>query len=167
LSSVPDKLSLTQPLGSCEIDWNHRDGKITLRGDPIGYTRKLHGQYVIEQNQFPTVLATTKSVRQSKSRTQTLWANSNLWHRIHRLGSLFITWEADPVRIRGPSTAKCSDCALAKITQQISRRPDPNKSTRPFHKIHIDWFDLEHGWDGYQPDRRMTSMKPSMTCNDI
>jgi len=92
----PTSLASLNRLESCEIDWNHRDGKITLRGDPIGYTRKLHGQYVIEQNQFPTVLATTKSVRQSKSRTQTSWANSNLWHRIHRLGSLFITWEADP-----------------------------------------------------------------------
>src|ERR1700721_584992 len=67
-------------------------------------------------------------------------------------------------KIRGPSTTKCPDCALAKIKQQISRRPNPNKSTRPFHKVHIDWFDLEAGWDSYQPEGRLIRRCLILTC---
>ena len=42
------------------------------------------------------------------------------------------------VRIQGPSTVECPDCALLKITQQILQKPDLNKLTRLFHKIHIN-----------------------------
>ena len=49
------------------------------------------------------------------------------------------------VKIQGPLTSRCSDCALAKIKQQISWRLYPNKSTIPFYKVYIDWFDLEVG----------------------
>ena len=68
------------------------------------------------------------------------------------------------VRLRGPSTSQCPDCAMAKITRQISRRPDPNKSTKPFHTVHIDWFDLEEGWDEYQPDGRLVRRCMIMAC---
>ena len=68
------------------------------------------------------------------------------------------------VRLRGPSTSQCQDCAMAKITKQISRRPDPHKSTKPFHTIHVDWFDLEEGWDGYQSDGRIVRRCMIMTC---
>jgi hypothetical protein len=68
------------------------------------------------------------------------------------------------VRLRGPSTAKCSNCAMAKITRQISRRPNPNKATRPFYRIHLDWFDLEEGWDGYQHDGRLVRRCLLITC---
>ncbi len=44
-------------------------------------------------------------------------------------------------------------CAVSKISQQVSRRPPSNQSIRPFHKVYIDWLDLEDGWDSYQGDR--------------
>ena len=164
----PTNLASLNLLEGRGIDWSHRDGKIALRGDTIGYTRKLHHQYVIEQSQPPTVLATTKIVRPRKAKTQTSWAKSDIWHlRMGHVGPAALSQlgkQTLGVRIRGPSTAKCSDCALAKITQQISRRPDPNKSTRPFHRIHIDWFDLEHGWDGYQPDGKLVRRCVIITC---
>src|SRR5438045_8556045 len=59
------------------------------------------------------------------------------------------------VRLQGPLTTKCPHCALAKITQQISHHLNPNKATRPFYQVHLDWFDLEEGWDGYQYDGRL------------
>jgi hypothetical protein len=44
---------------------------------------------------------------------------------------------------------------MAKITRQVSHRPNPNKATKPFYRIHLDWFDLEEGWDGYQYDGKL------------
>ena len=68
------------------------------------------------------------------------------------------------VRLRGPSTAKYSNCAMAKITRQISRRPNPNKVTRPFYRIYLDWFDLEEGWDRYQYDGQLVRRCLLLTC---
>ena len=48
--------------------------------------------------------------------------------------------------------SQCPHCAVSKITQQISRVPPANKSTRPFHRVYINWLDLDKGWDGYQGD---------------
>ena len=45
----------------------------------------------------------------------------------------------------GKSMAQCPHCALSKITQQISRVPPADKSTRPFHRVYIDWLDLDEG----------------------
>ena len=36
--------------------------------------------------------------------------------------------------------------------QQISRIPPANKATQPFHRVFIDWLDLNKGWDWYQGD---------------
>ena len=38
------------------------------------------------------------------------------------------------------------------MTQQISRVPPANKSTQPFHRVYIDWLDLDKRWDSYQGD---------------
>ena len=56
------------------------------------------------------------------------------------------------VSLRGKSMTQCSHCALSKITQQISCLPPANKAMRPFHRVFIDWLDLNEGWDGYQGD---------------
>ena len=48
--------------------------------------------------------------------------------------------------------AQCPHCALSKMTQQISRLLPANKSTRSFHRVYIDWLDLDEGWDSYQGD---------------
>ena len=53
---------------------------------------------------------------------------------------------------------------MAKIIRQISRQPNPNKATQPFYRIHLNWFDLEEGWDGYQHDGRLVRRCLLITC---
>jgi hypothetical protein len=179
----PTNIVSLQLLEDRGIDWKHREGDMVFRGDPeaFGNTRRMHGQYVIEYNENGTtsaihaVLNTSSSdgrpkrfIPQSKTTRQPAWANSTLWHR--RMGHIgptalsHLVKQTLGVRIRGPSTSQCQDCALAKITQQISRRPDPNKSTIPFQQVHIDWFDLEEGWDGYQGDGRIVQRCVLIIC---
>ena len=178
----PTNLVSLQLIETRGIDWKHREGEITIRGDPeaLGHTRRIHGQYVIEYNEnghtdtAHAILSTSSNkqpkrfTQQSRSSRQPAWASSILWHR--RMGHigpgalLQLGRQTLGVRIRGPSTSQCQDCALAKIKQQISRRPDPNKSTKPFHRVHIDWFDLDEGWDGYQGDGRIVRRCVLITC---
>ena len=67
--------------------------------------------------------------------------------RLHILGKkCFGVW------LQGKKMSQCTHCVVFKISQQISRRPSVNQSTRPFHKVYIDWLNLENGWDGYQID---------------
>src|SRR6266516_2093696 len=54
--------------------------------------------------------------------------------------------------------------AHIKVMVQIAARPDPNKATRPFYRVHLDWFDLEEGWDGYQFDGRTVRRVLLLTC---
>jgi hypothetical protein len=177
----PTNLVSLRLLEARGVDWNHRSGQLTLQNDPdvLGLTRRIHNQYVMEYNNTETpsqghsVLATTASTpnrysRQSRKPRQPAWANADLWHkRMGHLGPAALAQLGSRtlgVKLRGPSTAKCTHCALAKITRQISRRPDPNKATRPFYRVHLDWFDLEEGWDGYQHDGRTVRRVLLLTC---
>jgi hypothetical protein len=179
----PTNLVSLQLLEARGIDWKHREGEITIRGDPeaLGNTKRVHGQYVIEYNEngrpesTHAVLNSSFSNEQRKRFTQQTrgtrqpaWASSALWHkRMGHIGPAALSQlgkQTLGVKIRGPSTSQCQDCALAKITRQISRRPDPNKSTRPFHQVHIDWSDLDEGWDGYQSDGRIVRRCLHITC---
>jgi hypothetical protein len=153
------------------IDWNHRSGEITLKGDLVGHTWKIHHQYVIEQNaSYHAVLATSAwQPKTSRSCSHIAsWATSKLWHwrmghvgpgALSQLGSQTLG-----VRMQDPSTVECPDCTLLKITQQISQKLNSNKSIKPFHKIYIDWFDLEQGWDHYQSERRLIYQCLILTC---
>ena len=161
----PTNLISLRQLEARGIDWNHQSGQLMFHGDSdiLGSTRRTHGQYVLEHCQAETYTTfaaiTTNRNRYSnrlREQRQPAWANPNWWHeRMGHIGPTALTKLGQNiigVRLRGPSTAKCSNCAMAKITHQISRRPNPNKATRPFYRIHLDWFDLEEGWDGYQYD---------------
>ena len=179
----PTNLVSLQLLETRGIDWKHRGGELTFRGDieVLGNTKRIHNQYVLEYNVddstppvhavLNTTSATTRPqrfTRQSTRPRQPAWATPDIWHkRMGHLGPAALAKLGEQtigVRLRGPSTSQCQDCAMAKITRQISRRPDPNKSTKPFHTIHVDWFDLEEGWDGYQPDGRLVRRCMIMTC---
>jgi hypothetical protein len=37
-------------------------------------------------------------------------------------------------------------------------------STKPFHKVRADWFDLEQGWNNYQHEGRMIRRCIILTC---
>ena len=60
--------------------------------------------------------------------------------------------------------AQFTHCAMAKITQQISRRTPANGALRPFYRVFIDWFDLEQGWDGYQGDGAIVRRVMAVVC---
>ena len=179
----PTNLVSLRLLEARGIDWKHRGGELTFRGDSeiLGNTKRIHNQYVLEHNlddpmpPVHAILNTTSAIkrpqrftRQSTHPRQPAWATSDIWHkRMGHLGPAALAklgTQTIGVRLRGPSTSQCPDCAMAKITRQISRRPDPNKSTKPFHTVHIDWFDLEEGWDEYQPDGRLVRRCMIMAC---
>ena len=173
----PTNLVSLRLLEARDIDWNHRSTQLMFHGDSdiLSSTRRTHGQYVLEHRQAETytiftAISTNRSRYSNRSREQRqpAWANPNRWHeRIGHIGPTALTklgQNTIGVQLRGPSIAKCSNCAMAKITRQISRRPNPNKATRPFYRIHLDWFDLEEGWDGYQYDGRLVRRCLLLTC---
>ena len=41
------------------------------------------------------------------------------------------------------------------MSQQVSRQPPSNQSTRHFHRVYIEWLDLEDVWDSYKGDRAL------------
>ena len=140
------------------IGWNHRSGQLMFHGDSdiLGSTRRSHGQYFLEHRQAETyttfTVITTNQKRysnRSREQRQPAWANPNRWYeQMGHIGSTALTklgQNTIRVRLRGPSTTKCLNCAMAKITRQISHRPNPNKATQPFYQIYLDWFDLEEG----------------------
>jgi len=96
------------------------------------------------------------------------WGDALLWHR--RMGHIGPAALAQlgnhtlGVKLRGPATVECQDCALAKITQRGSHVPDPHVPTRPFYRIDVDWFDLEEGWDGYQGDGQLVRRVLLIAC---
>ncbi len=81
-------------------------------------------------------------------------ATSDIWHRrighIGPLGLQMLGKECLRVRLRGKQMSQYTHFAVSKISQQVSRRPLANQSTRPFHIVYIDWLVLEDGWDSYQ-----------------
>ena len=140
----PTNLVSLRLLEARGIDWSHRNGQLVFHGDPdvLGFTRRIHHQYVLEYNesqaetQGHSILTTTTPRRykkQVKKQRQPAWASSDLWHkRLGHIGSMALAKLGQNtlgVRLRGPSTAKCTDCAMAKITQQISRHPNLNEAT--------------------------------------
>lgn len=83
-------------------------------------------------------------------------ASPDTWHcrmgHIGPLGLYKLGKKCLGVKLHGKSMSQCSHCALSKMSQQISRLPPANKSTRLFHRIFVDWLDLKEGWDTYQGD---------------
>jgi transposase InsO family protein len=98
-------------------------------------------------NQIPKRRITSRDPRPPKK------GDGMLWHRrlghagpvaVHKLGKNSLG-----VKLVGPSTVQCSDCSLAKIKRQESRRPPNRDRSVPGLEIHIDWTDLEEAYDGY------------------
>ena len=95
-------------------------------------------------------------------------ASPDIWHcrmgHISPLGLYKLGKECLGVKLRGKTMSQCPHCALSKISQQISRRPSANKSTRPFHRVFVDWLDLEEGWDTYQGDGAIVRRAMVVIC---
>ena len=161
ISNFPLNLVSLGRLQKHGFDWSPRSGEISKNGQTIGYTR-FHGtNYEIGDTESDTAFAalsadpaTSKSTRPYQKPHSA--ATSDTWHRrmghIGPLGLHMLGKECLGVRLRGKKMSQCTHCAVSKISQQVSRRPPANQSTLPFHRVYIDWLDLEDGWDTYQGD---------------
>ena len=163
ISNFPLNLVSLGCLQKRGFDWSPRSGEISKNGQTIGYTRFRGNNYEIGDNEsgletaFATLGADPATLKDSRPyQGPYSAADSDTWHRrmgyIGPLGLHMLGKECLGVRLQGQKMSQCTHCAMSKISQQISRRPPANKSTRPFHRVYIDWLDLEDGWDSYQGD---------------
>ena len=79
--------------------------------------------------------------------------DSKLWHLrmghisqmpLHMLGK-----QALGMKLRGPCTIACQDCAMAKIRRQTSRRSPDRELSAPCQEIHVDWTDVSPDYQGF------------------
>lgn len=114
----------------------------------------LYGFSVQTPESSPSLLVDKESLR-THNQLHAI-ASPDIWHRrmghIGPLGLYKLGKECLGVKLRGKKMSQCPHCALSKISQQISRQPSANESTRTFHRVFFDWLDLEEGWDTYQGD---------------
>jgi GAG-pre-integrase domain len=122
----------------------------------VGALTEIAGQQVIEENSPPSILAAQRIRRRnptSRTPRPASKGDAALWHArmghpgpmsLHKLGLNCLG-----VALRGPSITECKACSLAKIKQQILRRPPERTLTAPCQEISIDWTDLEGAYDGF------------------
>ena len=79
--------------------------------------------------------------------------DARLWHlhighpgpmSLHHIGTNTVG-----VKLQGPKTTQCQQCAQAKIKRQISRALPNRISAKPLSELHIDWTDLEEAHAGF------------------
>ncbi|KAJ3454754.1 hypothetical protein MRS44_013354 [Fusarium solani] len=49
---------------------------------------------------------------------------------------------------QGPRVVECEACATSKVRRQISRRSADHRATRPWQRVHIDFFTLDRAYNG-------------------
>jgi len=122
--------------------------------------KEIHGQQVIEyipvgrRNMAFTAsrLPQRKRITSRHPRPK-LKGSAELWH--YRMGHpgpealKHLGINALGVKLNGPSTTKCRDCALAKIRRQTSRRSPDREANKPLTELHINWTDLTEAHAGY------------------
>ena len=144
------------------FDWSYRSDKILKNNQIIECIRFYGNNYKIGDDEnreivFATLAADPATPRNSQPYQEPHFAAiSDTWHRrmghISPLGLQMLGKDCLGVRLQGRKISQCTHCAVSKISQQVSRWPPSNQSTRPFHRVYIDWLDLEDGWDSYQGD---------------
>ncbi len=149
------------------FNWSYRSGKISKNNQIIGYTRFHGNKYKIGDDKnggmafatLTTDLATLKNSRPYQEPNSA--ATSDTWYRrMSHIGPLRLQMLGKGclgVILKGKKMFQCTQCAVSKISQQVSRRPPANQSTRPFHRVYIDWLDLEDSWDSYQANKAVVN----------
>ena len=168
MSDFPLNLVSLACLEDQGLDWSHRSGEIRDRRSriigttarngnnfEIGQTRRILGtalaSTLISKDRTRNEIYSSEKSRPRKAPRRRLAApaSPDVWHRRMRYIGPFglhqLEKECLGVSLRGKSMSQCPHCALSKITQQISRVLPANRSTRPFHRVYIDWLDLEEG----------------------
>ncbi len=136
-----------------DFDCSHRSGKISKNNQIIGYIRFHGNDYEISNDEngritFATLAsdtATQKNIQPYQGPHSA--STSDTCHRrigyISLLGLHLLDKKCLEVRLRGKRMSQCIHYTLSKISQQLSRCSPSNQSTRPFHRVYIDWLDLE------------------------
>ena len=78
---------------------------------------------------------------------------------LYKLGQKYLE-----VHLKDKNMAQYSHCAQSKITQQILCFFLPNKATRPFYCVFIDWLDLDKKWGGYQRNGTIVRQTMIIVC---
>ena len=141
------------------FDLSHCSGKISKNNQIIRYTRFHNNNYEIGDNEigkmaFAPLAADPTTLKNFRPYKKLHFATtSDTWHckmgHIGLLGLYMLDKKCLGVRLRGKKMSQCSHCAVSKISQQVSNCPPANQSMRPFHRVYIDWLDLEDDWDSY------------------
>ena len=155
ISSFPLKLVSFGCLQKRSFDWSHCSGKILKNNQIIGYIRFYGNNYEIGDDEsgkmaFATLAADPATLRNSQSYQRPYSATtSDTWHcRMGHIGPLelhLLGKECLEMQLQGKKMSQCTHCAVSKISQQVLRRSPANQSTRSFHRVYIDWLDLEEG----------------------
>ncbi|KHO10663.1 hypothetical protein MAA_11714 [Metarhizium robertsii ARSEF 23] len=137
--------------------WDNRPGFNCLRSrgnTVICYIVDRYDQFVIEDGPSGAVRSAFVSQRHqynSWTRRKASKADARKWHL--RLGhpgpqalEHLVNTSRD-VRIKGPTTTECDDCAVSKIKRQIRRQPR-DVGNDPAQRIAIDFHDIEVTHDG-------------------
>ncbi len=156
------------------LDWSHRSGEISKNNQIIGYTRFHGNNYEVCDDEnggiaFATLAADPATLRNPQPYQGPHSAStSDTWHRrmghIGPLGLHILGKKCLEVRLREKMMSQCTHCDMSKISRQVSHRPPSNQSTRPFHRVYIDWLDLEDGWDSYQGNRAVVRRAMMAVC---
>ncbi len=172
ISNFPLNLVSLGCLQKRGFDWSHRSGEISKNNQIIGYTRFHGNNYEIGDDEnggiaFATLAADPATPRNSQPyQGSNFPATSDTWRRkighIGPLGLQMLGKECIGVSLQGKKMSQYTHCAVSKISEQVSRRPPSNQSTRPFHRVYIDWLDLEDSWDSYQGDGAV--VRPAMVA---
>ncbi len=147
------------------FDWSHFSGKISKNNQIIGYTRFHSKDYKIGDDKnggivFATLGTDPATPRKSQPYHRPYFAViSDIWHRkmghIGPLGLHMLGKGCLGVRLRWKMMSQVTHCVVSKISQQVSRQLQSNRSTRSFLKVYIDSLNLEYGWDSHQGNRAL------------
>ena len=123
----------------------------------------IHRQRVLEYIPLstipqPSAFVTRPPVRRvfrpSRDPRRPASGDSKLWHlRMGHIGQLplhVLGKQALGMKLQGPCTTACQDCAVAKIRRQTSRRaPLDRELSAPCQEIHVDWTDVSPDYQGF------------------
>ncbi|RYC78724.1 hypothetical protein BFJ63_vAg18401 [Fusarium oxysporum f. sp. narcissi] len=136
--------------------WDNRPGYNCLRewnGALVCNLVDQHDQFVIEDLP-PDISKTSFITRQHKLNSwtdRTSKVDARKWHlRLGHPGPQALEHLVNTTRgtrIKGPTTVECDDCAVSKISRQISRRPREVGHT-PGERLAVDFHDLVRDWGG-------------------